>query len=160
LNSPRRDLACSLTLLAVAGIYYALASDIGETALADEIGPAGLPLIYAAVLAGLGVLIGLGVVLRHGLGSGKAAPARGSAIGPLLQLRRAAGALGIGVGYLLVVPVIGYPFAIALLIGAMAVYQGERPTARLALVACAGAAALFVLFDLVLGVPMPAPWNP
>jgi hypothetical protein len=75
------------------------------------------------------------------------------------RLARALGALAIGVGYLLLVPVIGYPFAIALTIASMAAYQGERLGWRLALVACAGAGALFVLFDWVLGVSMPAPWN-
>jgi hypothetical protein len=152
----RRDLACSLTLLAVSAVYYGLARAIGETALSDDIGAAGLPTIYAAVLAALAVLLGLGAVLRHRLVT-TSAPSDG--VSPLSQLRRAGGTLAIGAAYLVVVPVIGYPFAIALAIGAMAIYQGERATLRVLLVACAGAAALFVLFDLVLGIDMPAPWN-
>jgi hypothetical protein len=151
----RRDLACSLTLLAVSVAYYALASRIGDTALSDAIGPAGLPLIYAAVLAVLAVLLGLSALLRQRLVPASTTSAE---IRPLFQLRRAGGALG--VAYLVVAPVIGYPFAIALAIAAMAVYQGERPTLRLAVIACAGAAVFFVLFDLVLGISMPAPWNP
>jgi hypothetical protein len=153
----RRDLACSLTLLAVSVAYYALASRIGDTALSDAIGPAGLPLIYAAVLAVLAVLLGLSALLRQRLVPASTTSAE---IRPLFQLRRAGGALAIGVAYLVVAPVIGYPFAIALAIAAMAVYQGERPTLRLAVIACAGAAVFFVLFDLVLGISMPAPWNP
>jgi hypothetical protein len=153
----RRDLACSLTLLAVSVGYYSLASRIGATALSDAIGPAGLPLIYAAVLAVLAVLLGLSALLRQRLVPASTTRAE---IRPLFQLRRAGGALAIGGAYLVVVPVIGYPFAIALAIAAMAVYQGERPTRRLAVVACAGAAVFFVLFELVLGISMPAPWSP
>ena len=152
----RRDLACSLTLLAVAAVYYGLARAIGETALSDGIGAAGLPMMYAAVLAALAVLLGLGAVLRHRL---VPTSAPNDAVSPFLRLRRAGGTLAIGVTYLAVVSVIGYPFAIALTIAAMAIYQGERATLRVLLVACAGAAALFVLFDLVLGIEMPAPWN-
>jgi putative tricarboxylic transport membrane protein len=151
-----RDLACSLTLLAVSAVYYRLADDIGETALSDAVGAAGVPKVYAAVLAGLAVLIGVGAVLRRPLVP-TSAPSDG--VSPMLRLLRAAGALAIGVAYVLVVPVIGYPFAIALAIAAMAIYQGERATLRLSFVACAGAATLFVLFDLVLGIEMPAPWN-
>jgi hypothetical protein len=67
--------------------------------------------------------------------------------------------LAIGVGYLVVAPVIGYPFAVALAIAVTALHEGERPSVRLALVACGGAAALYVLFEVLLGVAMPAPWN-
>jgi putative tricarboxylic transport membrane protein len=159
----RRDLTCSLVLLAVAALYYALARDLGQTALSDAVGPAGLPMAYAAVLALLAVLLGAVAWLRRRLGATAASgvsPGDAEAeAGPARRVRRAAGALGIGVIYLLIVPWIGYPFAIALAIAAMAVYQGERPTLRLVLIACAGAGALFALFDLVLGVPTPAPWN-
>jgi hypothetical protein len=153
----RRDLACSLTLLAVSVAYYALATRIGDTALSDGIGPAGLPLIYAAVLAVLAVLLGLSAFLRKRLVS---ANTMHSDVRPLHQLRRAGGVLAIGVAYVVVVPVIGYPFAVALAIAAMALYLGEQPTLRLAVIASVGAAAFFVLFDLVLGISMPAPWNP
>ena len=75
------------------------------------------------------------------------------------QLRRAAGILAIGVGYLVAAPTIGYLPAVALALAATALYEGERPSVRLALVACGGAAALYLLFVIVLGVEMPAPWS-
>jgi putative tricarboxylic transport membrane protein len=151
----RRDLICSLVLLVVAVGYYIAASRIGRTALADAVGPTGLPRVYAGALAGLAVAIGLTAWLRHRVRA-KTEPAGPTAAH---QLARAAGAVAIGVVYLAIVAAIGYPFAIALMLAAMAVYQGERLSLRLVLVAAAGAAALFVLFDLVLGVTMPAPWN-
>ena len=159
----RRDLACALTLLGLAGLYYALARDLGQTALSDAVGPAGLPLIYASVLAAVAVLLGAAALLeaRRRPRSDAAAPEnvehRKIELG--FRLWRAFGTLAIGLVYLAIVSFIGYAFATALAIAAMAIYQGERVSWRLVVVAGVGAAALYVLFDLVLGVPLPAPWN-
>jgi hypothetical protein len=155
----RRDLICSVILLGIAALYFALARDLGQTALSDAVGPAGLPRVYAAVLATLAAVLGLSGVVARFRNAATTAPASSTEPSPSYQLGRALGALAIGVGYLLVVPLIGYPFAIALTIASMAAYQGERLGWRLALFACVGAGALFILFDWVLGVSMPAPWN-
>ena len=54
-----RDVALGCLMLAVAGGYYAAATFIPESQLADAIGPQGLPKTYAVVLALLSaVLIG------------------------------------------------------------------------------------------------------
>jgi hypothetical protein len=157
LTSTRRDLICSLVLLVVAACYYVAAIRIGQTALSDAVGPAGLPRIYGIALAVVGAAIGITAWLRHRLETAT----EPNAAGPHAprQLARGTGALAIGIGYLATVSVIGYPFAMALLIAAMAVYQGERLSLRLLFIAAAGAAALYVLFDIVLGVRLPAPWN-
>jgi Flp pilus assembly protein TadB len=152
----QRDLICSLILLGVAALYYALARELGETALSDAVGPAGLPLVYAAALAAFAVLLSVSAYLRRGR---RATTTAADEPGPGRRLKRALGALAIGGVYIAVVPLIGYPPAMAFAIAAMAAYQGERLGWRLALIAVAGAGALFVLFELVLGVPMPAPWN-
>jgi hypothetical protein len=55
----RRDLICSVILLGIAALYFALARDLGQTALSDAVGPAGLPRVYAAVLATLAAVLGL-----------------------------------------------------------------------------------------------------
>jgi hypothetical protein len=151
----RRDLASAVALLAVAALYYAAARGLDATALADEVGPAGLPLVYAALLALLGLLLAVDALATRW--RAKAAEADGPP--PGRQVRRAAGMLAIGVGYVVAAPVIGYPFAVALAIAATALHEGERPNVRLALIACAGAAALYALFELLLGVAMPAPWS-
>lgn len=154
--STRRDLVCSLILFAIAALYYALARDLGQTALSDAIGPAGLPRVYAAVLAALAALQALAALL----GRRRPAPAAPSdETRPARRLWRAFGALAIGVAYLIIVPLVGYPFAVALAIASMAAYQGARLGWRLALISAAGAASLFALFDLVLGVSMPVPWS-
>ncbi len=151
----QRDLVGAVALLAIAVAYYVLARNLDATALADEVGPAGLPLIYATLLAVLAVMLGVSALVSRT----QAVSAPRDEPRPSRRLRRAAGVLAIGVGYLVVAPVIGYPFAVALAIAAMALHEGERPSLRLALVACAGAAVLYWLFDFVLGVAMPAPWH-
>ena len=75
------------------------------------------------------------------------------------MLRRAAGVLGIGIGFLLIVTVLGYFLATTAMLAAMLFYEGERPGLRVALAACGGAAVLWLLFDRVLGVPMPGLWG-
>jgi putative tricarboxylic transport membrane protein len=157
LSSVRREALCSLVLLALSAGYWAGASRIGDTALADAVGPAGLPRVYAIALAAIGVAIGLSAFVEWRL-RGVAAPAAEST-GAARRLLRGAGTVAIGAIYLAIVPLIGYPFAIALTIAAMAVFQGERLSWRVALVAVAGAAALYGFFDLVLGVSLPAPWK-
>ena len=151
----QRDLVGAAALLATAVAYYVLARNLDATALADEVGPAGLPLIYAVLLGVLAVMLGISALVSRT----RVLPPPPDEPRPGRRLRRAAGVLAIGVGYLIVAPVIGYPFAVALAIAAMALHEGERPSFRLALVACAGAAVLYLLFDVVLGVAMPAPWH-
>jgi hypothetical protein len=154
----RRDLICSLALLGVAVLYYAGARELGQTALSDAIGPAGLPRVYAAVLAALAVMLALTAYLGRGRAP-KIPAAPSSQARPGRRLLRALGAWAIGAAYLLIVPISGYPIAVALAIASMAAYQGERIGWRLLLISCAGAGALFVLFELVLGVQMPGAWS-
>ncbi|NIW23717.1 MAG: hypothetical protein GWN29_03695, partial [Gammaproteobacteria bacterium] len=60
-----RDLTCAAVLFIIAAAYYVLASGIGRSALSDEVGPSGLPLIYATILGGLAVLLALKTGLRY-----------------------------------------------------------------------------------------------
>jgi hypothetical protein len=155
-----RDLTCSLGLLCVAAIYYGLASGIGRSALADEVGPTGLPVAYAVMLAGIGLALGAKVLFRTLLLRARRGPPETGAGGVAFKLRRASGALAIGIGYIVIVPFLGYLVALSLVIATMLVYQGERPTPRVAAIAVLGAAAFWLLFDRVLGIPMPGFWDP
>ena len=64
--------------------------------------------------------------------------------------------LGIGIGYLLIVGHLGYLPAVAILIGAVALYQGVRFSWHTPVIAIGGSAALWAVFELLLGVDMPA----
>jgi putative tricarboxylic transport membrane protein len=67
----------------------------------------------------------------------------------------AAGLLGIGIGYLLIVQSLGYPLAMIALIAATILYHGEALSIKLIAVAVGGAIFLWALFVFVLGVSMP-----
>jgi len=154
-----RDLTCSAVLLIISASYYSLASGIGRSALADEVGPAGLPVFYAALLATLALALAAKALVRPFLlrAADDAAAKAGPSLGFIL--RRAAGVFAIGVGYLLIVPLAGYFVTLIVVIAAMALFYGERASARLAAIAFAGAAVFWVLFVWLLGIPMPGGWG-
>lgn len=149
-----KDALSGLFLLAVAAVYYWSALGIPRSSLADEVGAAGLPTVLALVLAGLGLLIvGRGLLVRR----------RGAATADAEEdkvaeasLPRALGLLAIGAAYVIVVPYLGYVTSIALLIAAVALYEGLRLSWRLAGIAVAGAAFFWLLFVVLLGVRQPS----
>jgi peptidoglycan hydrolase-like protein with peptidoglycan-binding domain len=68
---------------------------------------------------------------------------------------RALGFLAIGVGYMLIGPVVGYIVAISLLIGAIAIYEGRKPSLGLVAVAACAGVGFWVAFVLLLGTEQP-----
>ena len=154
-----RQLTCSVILLIIAAGYYSVASHIGRSALADEVGPAGLPVVYALVLAAVALALAAKALFRPLLVRTVAATAAAGEPTPGFLLRRAGGVFAIGVGYVLIVPLAGYFLTLVLVIGAMALYQRERASARVATVAVVGAAIFWLLFVGLLGVPMPTLWG-
>ncbi|HEX9877774.1 MAG TPA: tripartite tricarboxylate transporter TctB family protein [Gammaproteobacteria bacterium] len=155
-----RDLTCSLVLAAIAVVYYLLASSIGASALADEVGPAGLPLAYAVLLGAVALLLAAKTALEYWLARAAVAPQQRSGPGMGFVLRRAAGALAIGAGYVAIVDVIGYWLALGLLIPAMALYQGRKLGRGLIVISITAASAFWLLFVWLLDIPMPGPWIP
>ena len=151
-----KDLAGAVLLLLVATGYYAFAGGINPSALDDGVGAAGIPFIYAAMVAAMGLAL-----------AAKAAAARwfGRAASRLadVESRRLLGAavmLGIGVAYVAVVAVLGYPLALAGVLAGAALYQGERPGWRLVRIGLGGGAAFWLFFDGVLRLGMPSGFWP
>jgi hypothetical protein len=153
-----RDLICSIVLAVLAGAYYLFASGLGRSALADEVGPAGLPLIYAALLGGLAVCLAAKTAFNAWLLRAHAQPAGGSKTGVGFVLKRAGGALGIGAGYVALVSFLGYWLTLCLLIPAMALYQGQPFSRGLVAISVGGASFFWLLFVWLLGIPMPSAW--
>lgn len=148
-----KDIVSGLILLGLAGAYYWAMRQIPDSSLSDEVGAQGLPLILAVLLAGLAlalVLRGLAVSRRRPLTSEASADDDETA-----PLPRALGFAAIAAGYVLVAPLVGFAPALALLIAAIAVYEGMRPSWRVAVVATAGAIAFWLLFVQILGVEQP-----
>jgi hypothetical protein len=137
-----RDGALGIIGLVLAGAYYLMASDVPESLLSDAVGPAGLPKIYAVVLAGLSLMLaGRGFTPRLA--------------GESFPVARAAGLLALGVVYLVIVDSVGYIVAVALLIAATVWYQGGVFRPRILLVAAGGAVLFWLMFVRLLGVPHP-----
>jgi hypothetical protein len=61
----------------------------------------------------------------------------------------------IGVGYLLIVGIVGYVPAVALLLMASARFMGRGWSAELVLIAVGGALVYYLLFVRLLGIPLP-----
>ncbi len=148
-----KDILSGGVILAVAGAYYLGTRQILHSRLEDGVGADGLPLILSVLLAGLGVLLILRSLLAPRANAGGGAGETGEYQAPL---PRALGLLAIAAGYALIAPLIGYLPAIALLIAAIAVYEGIRPSWPLAITALGGAVGFWLLFVWLLGVEQPS----
>jgi hypothetical protein len=180
-----KDFAFGGATLALCAGYYWMAAAIPESQLADAIGPQGLPKIYASLLATLSViLIVRSVAQRTGLkacatgaesatgaegvsgGGGKqratTSVAQGSdattavAQGFSPVIMRVAGMLAIGVGYIVLVPWLGYIPSVAGLIFATTYYQGGSVNRQVAVVALSGAVFFWLVFVVLMGIRQPA----
>jgi putative tricarboxylic transport membrane protein len=152
-----RDLVFGGACLALAVGYYVMAAAIPESALADTVGPQGLPKTYALLLAGLSlVLIVRSSAARRDQGSGIRDHKPISSIpDPRSPIPRIAGMLLIGALYLAFVPWLGYVLSLTGLIAATIYYQGGGMNARVALVSLSGAIFFWVLFVTILGISHP-----
>lgn len=151
-----RDLGIGVAALAFAGVYRYLSLEIQESLLADAVGPQGLPSLYAAALAVLGICL-IGQALLRRRRPGAAMPdATGGAVPGWGRHLRAAGLLAFGAAYLLLIGFAGYALTIFLLIVGVALYVGAWPGARLLAIAALGAALLWVIFAQLFQLGLPA----
>jgi hypothetical protein len=161
-----RDLIGGIAAIVIGAGYLAMASGLRESALADAVGPAGFPTALAWAMIGLGAILVMQALwaVRATRAAHPAptpadedldAEARRSGVAGVL---RAAGMLGLGIAYLLVIPWLGYIPSIALLIVAAALYQGAALSWRVFAIGIAGALAYWLIFVRLLGIPLPAGW--
>jgi putative tricarboxylic transport membrane protein len=144
----RRDVVCGVLGLALASLYYAQADALPKSLLADAVGADGVPKSLAIGLALCSVMLVVRALATRAEGHAGSFNAH-------VHLR-ALGVVGLGAAYAFATPLLGYPLAIALLIGLTAIYFGLQPGMRLVLVAALGAAVFWTLFAKMLGVPMPS----
>jgi hypothetical protein len=150
----RRELVLGSTTLAIAAGYYALATRIPQSGIADAIGAQGLPKVYASILALLSIIL----IVRAWRARRTAvdAPASAGAVHVRHVGLRTAGMLVVGAAYVAVVPWLGYAVSIAGLIAATIALQGGRVDRRAAAIAVGGAFLLWLLFVRLLGIPHPS----
>lgn len=155
-----KDLAGGIAVLVIAGLYYSAIGGIAESTLSDEVGATGLPRILAIVLAGLGLILTARAVMAGALSPAPApaaeAPAPSDDDDETATLPRALGFLAFGAAYVALVPIIGYLPAIALLIGAVALYEGAPRNWKTLAIALGGALLYWGIFVKILGVHQPS----
>ncbi len=105
------------------------------------------------------ILIGRGLFEKWQMSPRPGVPAAGppeAEAGPDLRRHvRAIGMLALGVGYLLIVPYLGYAISIIALMTAVAVYNGARPSPRLVATVILGGIFFYLLFVRFLDIPLP-----
>ncbi|TCR67032.1 tripartite tricarboxylate transporter TctB family protein [Bosea sp. BK604] len=157
-----RDLAGGIVVLVIAGLYYWAIGDIAESSLSDDVGATGLPRILAYILAGFGLILTARAVMAGALSPAPRPAAEASAPSEdedeTSALPRALGFLAFGVAYVVLVPIIGYLPAIALLIGAVALYEGAPRNWKTLATALGGALLYWGIFVKLLGVHQPSGW--
>ncbi len=144
----RKELAGSAILLVVAILYYVDSTQIATSTLEDQIGPRALPAALALLLA----IVALVIALRAMLSAPVLAGGERDAEAPW---PRALGMLAIGALYIPVASVLGYWPALVLLLIGVPLYEGMKPSRRVAVVALGGATFFWLLFGYVLGVQQP-----
>ncbi|MBS7544571.1 tripartite tricarboxylate transporter TctB family protein [Ancylobacter oerskovii] len=146
-----KDAWSGVALLAVAGIYYWATGAIPDSTLEDEVGAVGLPHVLALVLA----LLGLILLVRGVLAARSEAATAPEDEERDARLPRALGFLALGAAYVLLLPYVGYLLGVALLIGAVALYEGAPRNWTLPAAALGGAVLYWAVFVKLLGVNQP-----
>lgn len=165
----RRNLATGIGAVVIGVGYLTMAFQLRASALADAVGPAGLPKVLGFLMLALGVVLcaqdllhlrkarsSRAAVVAAPDGTVEAEPedeGRGLTLG---GLAKAAGFLAIAVGYLLVIRTVGYPIAIGALLILLSLYGGIKPTWRVFAVGIGGAVVFWILFVEILALPLPA----
>ncbi|MEN9709287.1 MAG: hypothetical protein RIQ68_1695 [Pseudomonadota bacterium] len=147
-----RDFVAGFIGLLIAMGYYFMAMNIQNSQLADDVGPGGLPKIYGLLLAGFSILMMLRARLRPEPADSKRRPVGQE----IFAAKRGLGILAIGIGYILAVPFLGYPLAIAIVIAVASLYNGGSLSLRMAGIAVLGAFGLWFVFVFLLHIGQPA----
>jgi putative tricarboxylic transport membrane protein len=157
-----RDFVAGCILLVFSAIYYLGAAAIPASRLADSVGPGGVPKAYGVALGVLSILLIAQALLarRRAVAAAPHAKAQAAARKDLQAAVRAAVMLAIGIAYVILLPLVGYIPAIALLIGATAWYQERARPRWVVPTAIIGAGVLWIVFVEVLQIAQPAGFWP
>lgn len=163
LRDVRRDLIGAAIALGLSGAYWIGATHIPRSSLIGKgVGADALPRGLAVALTILAAILAAQAFWRW---RRMASPMptenlAGSGEEALAEARRrhlrAGGMLLIGIGFLVLVEIIGYIPAIFLMICVTVVYNGRRMSWWVAGFAALLTAIFYALFDLVLHIPMPS----
>ena len=155
----RKDLIGAAIALVLAGAYWVGSTHIPRSSLIGKgVGADALPRGLAVSLAILAAVLVIQNLIQRRKGPIAAdAPAKPAELAEARRKHlRAGGMLLIGVGFLAVVAYVGYIPAIFAMICVTAVYNGRPMSWRIAGFAALLTTTFYVLFDLILHIPMPS----
>ena len=156
----RGNLITGTLLLTFSVVFWFGADGIPKSSLSGSVGADGLPKMLAIALGVLSAALIAQTLLMMRTAPAAARVSRETKHAQLSLYLRGFGMIVIGIGYLLLVPYLGYVLTIALLLLTVAVYNGKRPSAGLLLFAALGSVVFYLLFVQVLDVPLPAGFWP
>jgi hypothetical protein len=145
-----RDFVGGIAAIVIGSFYLVLAYDLRSSALDDIVGPGGMPRAYGWVMVLLGVALCVVTLVANWR---KTMDDQWKDQGR--RILWAAGLLGIGIVYLLIVNFVGYLVSMVMLIAATMVYHGERFSRKVLATSVFGGTMLWALFVFILDVHMP-----
>ena len=152
-----KDIVSGLVLLVIAGLYHRASGAIADSTLADEVGAAGLPRLLTIALVMLaGILIVRAMFAPKPVAIAvRTKEASDDEVEDDARMPRALGFLLFGAAYIALLPLIGYIAGVALLIGAVALYEGAPRRWTVPIAAIGGAVLYWAIFVKLLGVNQP-----
>lgn len=164
----RRNLVTGLCALLLGAGYLAMAMQLRTSALADAVGPAGVPRVLGVLMMAFGAILSV-QALQAGRRAPKSAFAAAALTGGaapepdgdeaetvgLAGIAKAAGLLAIAIAYLLIVKTVGYLVAVCALFCAASIYGGTKVSWRVFAISIGGALVFWILFVEILGIPLP-----
>jgi len=157
-----RDTWIGIVFMAFAALYWLGADGIRVSPLDGPVTAAGLPKSLAYALGGLALLLILRslalkwMATRAPAGQQDASPEVGEQGAPGMKRHlRALGMLALGIGYLLLVPYLGYTLTVIGLLLATALYIGAKFGPKTLAIAGLGGIFFYLLFVQFLHIPLP-----
>jgi hypothetical protein len=159
-TDPQRDRLLAVLAALFAASYVAAARGIEDSLLSDAVGAGGVPQgVGIAMLMAAVALFAKSWRCERGAAAASVQAEGDGAAGPLGRREvalRTGGLVALLLGYALVLPWLGYPLSVSLLVAAVGRLAGAPPKAPLWLFAAASGPLLWLLFDRALQVRMPA----
>jgi putative tricarboxylic transport membrane protein len=149
----RRDAVTGALALAVSVVYVVQARGIENSLLSDEVGAGGVPAAVGALLGVVGAVLLIKALLKGRSSAGT------STEDPPTDWRvhgMAAGLLAVLAAYVWLLPRLGYVISIVAMVAAVAWLAGSRRWRTIAAMAVVTGPLLWMVFDRVLQVRMPA----
>lgn len=138
-------------LLVFSVAYWLEADGLQHSVLGGSVGADGMPKLLGVALGFMACLL----IAQSLMASAASRGARQADLPNRTELLRAIGMWAIGACFVAVMPWIGYPASVFGALIAIGMYYGRRFSPLLVAFAVGGSIVFYLLFDLLLDVPMP-----